>query len=325
MKSTRWIPLSVIFAAACAEGPTAPVAVSQPDVRPYVSGAALANLDGNGHFRLLRPVVEGPHASLSPEQAKEIAKGVIRTWYSNPDVIVLPGSVGPRTSIEEEHGAKINWTGVEPGIREPYFAESHLPPLGVDTSLHTIRHFGPHFLVPFYEGERPVVVVSVAAYATNIVLDALGFVRRISNTEGGNEFRVSGVPLSLDGLTLPPAPEDAVEFAFEQTGARIVDVPVLGVPGNRVVQTGARWRVRLERVVEFERVVNGQSMQASEVYVSAWPSLADAREFGVLPSETDLRLFVAAPAQPATEDIGGIAVPLRPGYAVDLYEVRRRN
>jgi hypothetical protein len=293
-------------------------------VRPYVSGAALANLDGNGHFRLGRPVVAGPHPSISPDQAEAIAKGFIRTWYANPNVTVLPGSTDPRTSIEEVHGAQIDWLDLEPGVREPYFAESHVGPLEADMGNPTIRHFGPHYLVPFYEGGRPVLVVSVAAYATNIVVDELGFVHRTDNRDGGGEFRVSGVPLSLDGLTQPPAPEDAVEFVFEQTGSRIVDVPVLGVPGNRVVQIGARWRIRLERVMEFERIADGQVLQASEVYVSTWPSFTDVREFGIIPSP-GLRLFVAAPVQPAAEDIPGGSIPIRPGYAVDLYEVRARN
>jgi hypothetical protein len=78
-------------------------------------------------------------------------------------------------------------------------------------------------------------------------------------------------------------------------------------------------------MVAFERVVDGQVLEASEVYVSAWPSFADAREAGLVPSSDGLRLFVAAPVQPQFENIDGVAVPLRSGYAINLYEVKRRQ
>lgn len=165
--------------------------------------------------------------------------------------------------------------------------------------------------------------------------DAIGFAGRLrldragvrSRPDGsGGEFAVSGVPISMGGTTIPPAPEVAVEFAFAETGSKIVDVPVLGMPGNRVTRTAARWHLRLAELMTFERIVDGQVVGSDEVYVSHFPSIADAR----LADSWDtsgirLRLYVAAAMQPTVETLGSIDLPLRPGHAVDLHEVRLRE
>ncbi|MFW6080158.1 MAG: hypothetical protein ACODAE_11085 [Gemmatimonadota bacterium] len=185
-----------------------------------------------------------------------------------------------------------------------------------------MRHYGPHFLVPLYVDATPVVVVGVAAYATNIVLDERGFVRRTDETDGGGEFRVAGIPLVLDGITMPPAPETAVRFAFTETGTKVDDVPVLGVPGNRVARTYARWRLRLAEPVAFERLVDGGMVVTRDVYVGLVASIADARvDDAAASSAPGLRMYVAAETQPAVEEVGPVEVPVRPGYAVDLHEV----
>lgn len=296
-----------------------------PDVRPYVSGSALASLDEDGHFRLPEATVDGPYAIIAQEQAAAIALGVVRTWYANPDATTLPGMGSLIESAEEEHGGNIDWERVQLGGRPAYFAESHLEPLPDSSGNPAIRAYGPHYLVPLFVDATPVVVVGVAAYATNIYITQDGFVRRIDNLDGGNEFRVSGIPLALGGTTLPPSPETAVEFAWTETGTRVDEVPVLGVPGNRVSRTGARWRLELAHDVDFERLIDGQVVASSEVYVGVWCSIYDARLGLNEPCEEHLRLFVAAAAQPLTEEIEGVSLPLRDGYAVDLNEVRVRR
>lgn len=311
----------------CGDGPTEPklAPAAPPDVRAYVIGAARENLDSNGHFRLPPPTVQSPYSIISAEKAETIALGVIRTWYANPDAQTIRGSTSLVEAAERSHGAPIEWGAVEAGDWAPYFAESHLEPLPGSLGNPAIRHYGPHFLVPLYVGTTPVVVVGVAAYATNIFLDERGFVRRTDDWDGGGEFRVTGVPLSLDGVTVPPAPEVAVEFAFKETGVKVRDVPVLGVPGNHVVRTYARWRLRLAEPVEVERIVDGATVVTEDVYVGVFRSFADTRAGGSEPAGPALRLFVAAETQPVVQEVGSVSVPLRSGYAVDLHEVRVRD
>lgn len=318
----------VLASAGCGDGPTGPEAAPAPppDVRAYVTGAARENLDANGHFRLLPATVEGPYPIISAQDAEAIALGVIRTWYANPEATTLPGTTSLVEVAEREHGARIDWQAVRGGDHGGYFAESHLVPVPDSLGNPSIRHYGPQFLVPLYVEATPVVVVGVAAYATNIALDEYGFVGWTDNLDGGGEFTVTGIPLILDGTTVPPAPEVAVEFAFTETGVKISDVPVLGVPGNRVVRTLARWRLRLAEPVEFERVVDGRFVVTQDVYVGLFQSIADTRmDDGATSSAPHLRMYVAAETQPTEEEVGSVPVPLRPGYAVDLHEARVRE
>jgi hypothetical protein len=95
-------------------------------------------------------------------------------------------------------------------------------------------------------------------YATNLSLDSHGRIVRSDPLNSGGEFRVQGIPIYLNGVTLPPAAEVAVEFASRHTGVKVSNVPVVGLPGNWVVQTQARWQLVMARSVAFERVVDGQ-------------------------------------------------------------------
>ncbi len=315
---------ALLAAAGCSDstGPDLrPTPPPPPDVRAYVTGAALANLDAQGHFRFPYPEVDGPYAIVSPDEAVTIAAGVVRSWLANPDVIVPPGAGSLAGSAEKSHGAPIDWDAVRPGPRGAYFAESHLEPLPAHMPAFWIRAFGPHDLVPMYVDATPVIVISVAAYATNVFVDDDGWVYRRGPASGG-EFRVSGVPLALDGTTMPPGPEDVVAFVYRETGTKVSELPVLGVPGNRVTQTYARWRVVLERAVIVERLLDGQRTGTDTLYVSAYPWITDAWA-GLPPTgRLGLRLLTAAPQQPEGDVVEGELVPCRAGYAIDLHEVR---
>jgi hypothetical protein len=290
-----------------------------PDVRAYVTGAALDNLDSSGRFSLPPAAVEGPYEFISEDEAREIARGVVRTWYANPNVITLRGLTSLVEAAEHQHGASIAWDRVVPGESRPYFAESHLEPLPEIAGNPTIRQFGPQFQVPFYVGDTPVVSVSVSAYATNLYLNEGGFVRWEDNLDGGGEFSVAGIPITLKGVTLPPYPEVAVAFAYQQTGVKVAEVPELGLPGNRVTSLASRWRLKLAEPVEFVRLWDGGIVLEDEIYVGVFRSVA-VRE-GAGSTSHELRLHVAAPEQPAYEQIGQLEAPIRDGYAVDLEEV----
>jgi hypothetical protein len=291
-----------------------------------VAGAALESLDADGHFQLHPTVPERPYSMLSAIEATDLAVGVITTWYANPNVRTPPGAVSLAAAAEADHGGPIDWLSLQPGPRGAYFAESHLKPVPSHLGPPAIRFFGPYFLVPFYEQAVPKVVVAVAAYATNVAVDSVGFVYRLDSHDNGGEFRVSGIPLMLESVATPPAPEVAVQFVFQVTRVSIVEVPVLGVPGNRVTPTFARWRIRLAEPVVLERLVDGGLVSTDVVYVGVAPAFADVRLDGSAVSRTPgLRLFAAASVQPDVELHEGLDLPLRPGYAVGLHEVRHRR
>jgi hypothetical protein len=288
-----------------------------------VAGEALQALDTEGHFVLPSPSVDGPYAILSRAEAARIAEGVLRTWITNPDVITPSGLGNLKEGIEEGHGGPIAWEEVRASSRDPYFAESHLDPLPASLGAPTVRHFGPQYLAPFYVGPEPVLVVAVSAYATNVFLNADGFVERTDPLDGGGEFWTSGIPITLEGVSTPPSPEVAVEFAYQQTGVRVVEVPVLGALGHRIAPPAARWRVRLAKPVRVKRLMDGQEVTTDVLFVGTTQGTADARMVpGGVSEGFGLRLLVAAAEQPETQPLGDADLPVQEGYALELHEVR---
>ena len=260
---------------------------------------------------------------LSAQEAEELAWGVLRTWYTNPNVATLPNTVGLVEGAEGQHGRPIDWHDLDTATRPSYYAESHLEPLADTTDGPTLRHSGPHYLVPFYSADTPVVVVGVSAHATNVFIDGDGFVRDLEPLGNGNEFRVSGIPLTAADGGYPPIPETAVQFAFERTGVRVTEVPTLGVPGNRWERNAARWHLRLARRVAFERLVDGATVESDVVYVASAPISVDRRINPAWePPPWGLRLLVPVAEQPTHEVRGEFTGTIRAGYAVDLHEVR---
>jgi len=315
------VALGVVTALACGDTPTAPTVrpPEPPNVSSFVLGAALSNLDSSGHFRLETPDIETPYALIGTTEAEAISLGVIATWFANPEVQVIPGTIGGVEAIEEQHGGPIRWGALEVARRGSYFAESHIGPVPSAAGPSAIRTYGPQFVMPLFDNGKPVVAVSVSAYATNVFVNSAGFVEtKDPALEGGGEFQVTGIPLSLSDVGMPVSPELATQFAFEQTGARVIEVPRLGLPGHRVLNAAARWRIVLEHAVDLERLADGAPVRTDVVYVGVLPIGMDrmldpawtAPPFG-------LRLFVAAEVQPDFVEVANQTVPVRAGYDLD--------
>lgn len=321
----RWLPVAVTSAVCGCSDPVAPVFSPDPppDVTPYVGGNALAALDADGHFRLDRQLPPTPHPSIDASAARDIAQGVIRSWYTNPNATTLPGLGGLVESAEGQRGAPIDWPSIRPAERLPFLAESHLLPLPDSAGNPAIRTYGPHYLVPFEQRGEWVLVVSVSAHSTNVFLSDDGFIRRRDNLDGGGEFGVTGISILFNGLQIPPAPERAVQFAFQRTGVPVIEVPRLGTPGNYWEANGARWQLQLERPVQFERLADGAPVTTSVIYVAAFSFGFDRLlSENWTPGPVGLRLMVPAPDQPATQRVGEVEASIRPGYHVKLFEVK---
>jgi len=291
-------------------------------VRSFVAGPALASLDENGHFVLPGPTDPWPYPVIAASTATEIARGVINTWYANPDVHTIPGAISLVEGAEEQHGGPIDWQHLVAAPRA-FYTESHLEPLDSSVGTPTIRHFGPQYLVVMLEDGEPTVTVAVSLHAVNIWLRPGGFVARTDPLDGGGEFNVSGIPLSLAIDGYPPTPELAVKFAYEQTGVQIGGVPSLGRPGNHIAASAARWRLELVEPAKFVRLIDGAVVESAIVYVGTAPISVDLRfDPGWKAPPLGLRLFIAAEQQPASEVVGVHTATIRPGYAVDLHEVQ---
>src|ERR1043166_6837646 len=106
----------------------------------WVTGAAAAALGPDGRFDFPDPLPPEP-GELSREESLALARAYIRT------VPFLVGNL--RSSIEEEHGAPIDWAHLAPGGRRivPYFTNLSDPGAAVPAFVRTA--FGPSYLIEF--------------------------------------------------------------------------------------------------------------------------------------------------------------------------------
>jgi len=329
----RWLLLVAGgLASLSCENPVGPDASfpEVPNVREYVVGAALENLDGQGHFQLPAPEWPGSAGLLLSDEAGQFALAYIRSYIADPGPVPpLPGAISQKQVIENWHGKPVDWERVSLGPRLAFFAESHLEPVSGSLPNALKNYLGPHFLVPLFVDGTQVAVVSIAAHATGLWLTSDGQVRKPSGGLNGNEFGTGGVPYSWP-YGFPICPEEAVRFAAEKTGAMVTEVPVLVTPGNKITPVWARWIIQLDRDVLFERAIDGAQVQASTVQISSDPiSLESVSRH----SFEALQFFIAAEEQPTEErrrlsgKIGEVMgqseflAPIRPGIPVKLHLV----
>jgi len=259
----------------------APTAVIDPpaSLREHVTGAAAQSINSHGYFEFGRPAAPSTVPILSPERAAELAKAYIRTWR---DFI--------RGPMEKDRGGPIPFDQLQPG--RVFFAQT---PFGVvpDGFHPTYRNiYGPYYLVTMVNGREPVLIISVAAYATYEQIDERGYLK--PTVRGGGEFDHAAVALRPRVGTgfQPNFPEQAVERIGRASGARATHVPELVRRADPVRPGDSRagfwapaqslWRVRLDRQIEVTAATPaGRRSRVRELFVGAFDQL-------LIPAETQL-------------------------------------
>lgn len=290
-----WIgSVFAVLVAGC-DSPTGPDALHPADARPYVVGAALANLDAHGRFQFSDPAALDLGEGVSPERARELASAAVRDFV-NSNTIPIPGATSFKEFIEARHGAPIDWERVRAGPRL-FNIESHLEPLPQSVFLPLRRQFGLRYAVPFLVDDVQVAVVTVSALATNLTIEN-GRLRRDPTAFGGGEFSWHGAPRTWK-LGVPVFPEEVVRFVFEATGAKVREVPV-AARVSRLFSTGSnsRWIVVLDHSVEFVAAHNGAVLMTDTVHVAQGiVGLIDP-----IFSTPQLRMYLPTPDQPTLEE-----------------------
>ena len=320
--NARWVSaLALAVVGLSCDDPTGPkdFLSPTPDVRAFVTGSALENIDADGHFRLPAPTWPGGPPIISPQEAGEFALGFIRTIIVDGIDLDIPDGVPAREVMEAWHGKPIRWTEVTLGPRTAFFSESHLEPVPDTLPNFLKNHLGPYYHVPLFVKGMQVVTISIAAYATGLSMDSSGHVRLPSNELNGGEFRWGGVPYSWP-YGDPPSPEHVVKRVATATGAKVTEVPYLLTPRREFSRSFSPWVIHLDREVLFKRRVDGATGSSSTVYVSPHPLSLSAVDGG---SFEELYLLIPNPDQPEEEvfPIPGGAfyrAPVRAGKAVDL-------
>jgi hypothetical protein len=312
--SCAWLLISSLLSVGCSSA-TDLDRSDALDIREFVVGEALADLDRNGQFRLNDPF--GREAGVTPGYAQRIAAAVIEQFVLSG--VGIPGYDSWRQYLERVHGAPIEWGEATVGARSPYYTYPYLLPLPDSAPASARRFHGPHYLVPVLVGSRQVAVVSVSAF-TSTSFDATG---RLIDT-GDNNVRPTGVRYESP-IGLPAAPEEAVRHVASRLAVRVARVPYLLQLGDRIAHSYSQWVLTLERPVRIRLLSSGGRVETNTLYVGEFASFADLHP---APPHT-LRVFVADATQPAGElvsyvsdgELRSIVWPLRAGAPVRFLEV----
>lgn len=240
---------------ACGD-PTA--TVSEPDVRPHVTGALLPHIDGAGHFIIQNVAPPSAHETLGETAAHEIALAFVRT-FASPDV-VIGTSFGELW--QKQRGTVIDWRTLR--VSGAVIAQSPYAdvPVGSPGPLRNLG--GPSWIVRLSDEAGPALSVEVALYETGLSVEngRLRFPPVSGNALGGY-----GNDILAGGLVQPIGPERAAIAAAKATGALVSSVPVLALPERIYHYTFARWRVDLDRDVTFQVLGSASERTSRTVYV----------------------------------------------------------
>jgi hypothetical protein len=210
----------------------------------WVVGEAAANLDANGHFVYPEPTPPAHFPMISRKQAAEFGLAFIRTFITNPNVVIG----GAEAGIVNDHGALIDFENVQVGRHTAFYVETSFMPIPDDLSLVYRRIWGPWYLVPLHSKDHQVAVIEISSYLTDHWIDEGGFIRmpRFS----GNNFRWWGISRYAE-YVVPLSPEHAVEFVGKLTDAMTTARPILVNAGARRPPVLAQWQMLLDRPVEW--------------------------------------------------------------------------
>lgn len=292
-----------VVAVACAllsacDSATGPPAL--PDVRRWVTGAALAALDENGHYVFPPASTPTPYPVVDEAAARDLAPAYLNTFAHLPDFW------GP---LELQHGAPIAVSQLGAASRVEY-AETPYSTVPDSIPSWLRRSRGSAFLVRMTESGLPAVAVTVSRHAVELTI-VNGRVR--FPPEAGGEFDVYGMRTS-PGFSAPIGPERATQVAAELTGARIAEIPVLLLPSWRFHFTFARWKLVLDRDITVIERQTGTARQTRVLYVGMQPVSG-------VPGGNPSALFIAAAQQPSADTLPGYIFAIRADIPVVFDEV----
>jgi hypothetical protein len=292
-RSKARLLLGVMLVAACGhDGITDPEV--DLDVRPYVTGAAAANLDGSGHFVFAEPVSPTPLPILSSQRARDLAAADVRTWAP-----LL------KSDWEKRRGAPINLGGLTADSRV-YYVPTPFGPVPERFHLSYRRYLGPYYLVRMVDGPTPVMLVGVSAYATDVEINAQGQTVLQPLGQGG-EFIEHVLPVDT-GFFRVFTPEEAVVYLARLSSRKVTKVPELVRLAMPYSPTVSLWKLTLDQPVRVRASASSRVLDVIELYVGP---------------QNSYRLQIPRPEQP-TEEVESNALLRNPdGTPVESTETLR--
>jgi hypothetical protein len=246
--------LFLITAAGC-DGPGITGPSDTVDVRPYVTGAAAANLGPDLLFTFPVPTAPSTLPIISAERARDLARANVLSY-------------GPAlsSSWQEQHGRAFDFSLLQADSRAFYASSPYeLFPEGFHPAVR--RTFGPYYLVRMSSGTSYPLMVAVSAYNTHVTITPEGKLH--TPGESGMEFLEHGIPAdstSNEYYSLL-SPEAAVVRVALKTGVRISEIPEHVLTEARMSAYGGLWKLTLERPVRVRVVASGRTAEVSQIYV----------------------------------------------------------
>jgi hypothetical protein len=275
-----------------------------PDVRPYVTGAAAANLGPDGLFNYPVAVAPSTEPIISAERARELA-------------VSYTLSFGPvlEERWQQQHGQAFDYRELKADDRVLFQSTPfEMFPDGYHGAFR--RMFGPYYLVRLGTEGHHRMSVAVSAYTTNVSIFPDGRLNRAF--ESGAEFFERGFPADSTSDELAPLwPEAAVVHVARLTGMRVREVPEFVRMVWNWGPLGGGWKLTLESPVRVRTLSGGRTAEVRELYLG--------REGG-------RRLFVPASEQPTeyrtgalrsgdSEEIVPVSLPILAGQPTVFEEV----
>jgi hypothetical protein len=249
-----------------------------PDVRPYVTGAAAANLGPDGLFSYPIAVAPAAEPIISAARARELA-------------VSYTLSFGP--ALEErwrqQHGQAFDYRELQADGRVLFQSTPfEMFPDGYHSAFR--RTFGPYYLVRLGTEGHHRMSVAVSAYTTDVAILPDGRLNRPS--ESGAEFFERGFPADSTTDEMAPLwPEAAVVHVARLTGTRVSEVPEFVRMVWNWGPLGGGWKLTLDRAIRVRTLSGSRTTEARELYLG--------REGG-------RRLFIPAAEQPAYLEMGAL-------------------
>jgi hypothetical protein len=300
-----WIPAVVLcVAAGCRSDGMSMTAPSDPppDIIDYVTGEARESLSGQGLFELAPPSSE--HRETIPaERARQLAAAFVLTYGRQYRVI-----------WERDLGESINLITLEPDTRV-FFADT---PYGrFPSGFHPAfaRAYGPWYLVWMKSAGKPVLIVAVSAYNTDIGVDKHGYI--VQPRMSGNDFEVWAISRQPGGIQ-PLTPETAVEFLGRGASVRVARTPRLLLRNVDQHPAAAVWKLALERPIKVRDRTSGERHDVAEVFVGPHQRLWTAT-----PGQPRVHHATAIRVNAQGQNVGreAIQVPIRADFPTELHEV----
>lgn len=280
--------------------PTTPV-----DVRPYVVGAAAANLGADLRFSYPAPVAPFKAPIISPERARELAESFALSF-------------GPEEESRwaREHGRSFDYTEVEADPRVFYQPSPfELFPDGYHPGMRTA--FGPYYLVRLNWNGRHRLNVAVSAYSTSVGILPNGKLKM--PVETGADFYSYGAPADTArrDVVAPLSPEAAVVHVARLTGARASEVPEFVQIGWRWGPVGGGWKITLERPVAVRTASGTRQVEVRELYLGR----AGGRRLHIPAAEQPTHYETPAFRGGDSEEVEVLQLAILPGQPTVFEEV----